>query len=105
MLALLERFSAWLVDFVHAFGYFGIFIMTFLESTFVPIPSEVTMVPAGYLVQKGQMHGWLVMLASVSGTVAGSYFNYWVAKHFGRRFLMAYGKYLLFPPEKVQKIE
>lgn len=101
----LASFAAWLVDFVHAFGYWGIFIMTFLESTFAPIPSEVTMVPAGYLVHKGQMNFWLVLFFSITGTIAGSYFNYWTAKHFGRRFLLAYGKYLLCPPEKVKVIE
>lgn len=102
---MIETLSAFLVEFVHQFGYTGIFVMTFLESTFAPIPSEVTMVPAGYLVQKGEMDFSLVFLASVTGTMSGSYFNYWVAKHFGRRFLLAYGKYMLFKPEKMAIID
>jgi membrane protein DedA with SNARE-associated domain len=102
---MLDLIAEWLVNFVHTLGYAGIFIMTFLESTFVPIPSEVTMVPAGYLVQKGEMHFLLVLLFSVLGTLAGSWFNYWIAKHYGRRFLLAYGKYLLFPPEKLTRME
>jgi len=101
----LHIFAAWLVDFVHGFGYFGIFVMTFLESTFVPIPAEMTMVPAGYLVQQGHMDFWLVWFSSIVGTICGSYFNYWVAQHYGRRFLMAYGKYMLVSPEKLKKIE
>lgn len=95
----------WLVEFVHHFGYLGIFIMTFLESTFAPIPSEVTMVPAGYLVHKGEMNLWLVLFFSITGTLAGSYFNYWVAQHYGRRFLLAYGKYFFLAPEKIDYIE
>lgn len=102
---MLEAFCSWLVDFVHGFGYWGIFIMTFLESTFVPIPAELTMVPAGYLINKGQMHFPLVFLFSISGTICGSYFNYWIAKHYGRRFLLIYGKYMLFKPEKMAAIE
>ncbi|MBV8938364.1 MAG: DedA family protein [Alphaproteobacteria bacterium] len=101
----LSTFSAWLVDIVQQLGYGGVFVMTFLESTFVPVPAELTMIPAGYLAHRGHMNFWLVWGWSITGTVAGSYFNYWLAKHYGRRFLLAYGKYMLFPPEKVEKIE
>lgn len=103
--ALLHTFSDWLVHFVHGFGYVGIFIMTFLESTFAPIPAEMTMVPAGYLAYKGEMNFWLLLLVSILGTLAGSYFNYWLAQHYGRRFLLAYGKYMLFKPEKLDAME
>jgi len=102
---LLTAVSHWLVDFVHHLGYAGVFIMTFLESTFVPIPAELTMVPAGYLAYQGQMHVGLVFLASVAGTISGSYFNYWLAKHYGRRFLLAYGKYMLIKPDRLDAIE
>lgn len=95
----------WLVEFVHDFGYVGIFIMTFLESTFVPVPSEVTMVPAGYLIQQGKMDFWLVFINSVAGTILGSLFNYWIAAHYGRRFLYHFGKYMLFSHEKMEKMD
>jgi membrane protein DedA with SNARE-associated domain len=102
---MIEQAIEWLVDFVHHFGYAGIFIMTALESTFVPVPSEVTMVPAGYLVQQGLMDFWAVWLASVTGTLAGSLLNYWIARHYGRRFLLAYGKYMLFGRDKMEKLD
>lgn len=102
---MIEEFAAWLVDFVHALGYPGIFIMTFLESTFAPIPSEATMVPVGYLVHQGEMNFLLALFLSVTGTLSGSYFNYWIAKHYGRRFLLAYGKYMFFKPERMAQIE
>lgn len=95
----------WLVEFVHHFGYIGIFIMTFLESTFVPIPSEVTMVPAGYLVQQGKMNLWIVLVTSVLGSIGGSLANYYIAYHYGRRFLYAYGKYLFFNHDKMTKLD
>ena len=44
-----------IVDFVHTFGYLGIFFMTFIESTFIPIPSEITLIPAGYLIYQKQV--------------------------------------------------
>jgi membrane protein DedA with SNARE-associated domain len=101
----MESFAEWLVEFVDGFGYFGIFIMTFAESTFVPIPAEVTMIPVGYLAQRGDMNFVLAFLISIAGTMSGSLFNYWIAMHYGRRFLKAYGRYMLFPTEKMEKME
>lgn len=95
----------WLVAFVEHLGVLGIFIMTFLESTFMPIPSEITMIPAGYLVQQGKMEFVSVLLASIVGTVGGAYFNYWIARHFGRGLFLRYGKYFLMTPAKLQKLE
>lgn len=95
----------WLVAFVEHLGVLGIFIMTFLESTFMPIPSEITMIPAGYLVQQGKMDFITVLLASIVGTVGGAYFNYWIARHFGRGLFLRYGKYFLMTPAKLQKLE
>lgn len=97
--------TEWIVQFVHDFGYFGIFIMTFIESTFIPIPSEVTMVPAGYLIYQGEMNGWLVVLCAVLGTVFGALFNYWIAWKYGRVLIEKYGKYFLMTPKKMEKME
>ena len=98
-------FVAWLVDFVHQLGYVGIFLMTFVESTFVPIPAEVTMIPAGYLVQQGKMEFIPVLIASITGTVGGAYFNYWLAKKYGRDLFIRYGKYLMMNDAKLAKLE
>ena len=102
---MIETVSAWLVNFVHGFGYIGIFIMTFLESTFVPIPAEATMIPAGYLVYQGEMNLFLVLLASIAGTVSGATVMYLVAASLGRRFLYAYGKYMLFGHERMAQLD
>ena len=96
---------AWLVDFVHELGYLGIFLMTFVESTFVPIPAEVTMIPAGYLVQQGKMQLIPVLLASIVGTVGGAYFNYWLAKKYGRDLFIRYGKYFMMTDAKLAKLD
>lgn len=100
-----ESFIHWLVALVDQLGIAGIFVMTFLESTFMPIPSEITMLPAGYLVQQGQMSLVGVLVASVCGTIGGAYFNYWIAKHFGRSLFLRYGKYFFMTPEKLEKLE
>lgn len=101
----MEELLHLIVEFVKQFGYFGIFIMTFVESTFLPVPSEITMIPAGYLVHQGHMHAAWVLLASITGTIGGSWFNYWLAKHYGRRLFLRFGKYFFMTDEKLKKIE
>jgi membrane protein DedA with SNARE-associated domain len=95
----------YIVEFVKTFGYLGIFIMTFVESTFIPLPAEITMIPAGYLISKGAMNFWLVFFFSVSGAVLGSWLNYWIAKHYGRKLIINYGKYFFMNKQKLDKIE
>lgn len=94
-----------LVDLVKTFGYIGIFIMTFIESTFAPIPSEVTLIPAGFLVSQGEMNFIMVLITSVLGTVGGSLFNYWIARQFGRRILLQFGRYFFINESKLKSIE
>lgn len=100
-----EHIVQWLVAFVEHLGVLGIFIMTFLESTFMPIPSEITMLPAGYLIQQGKLDLLPVLVASIAGTVGGAYFNYLIAKHFGRGLFLRFGKYFFMTPEKLTKLE
>ena len=92
-------------ELVHEFGYLGIFFMTFIESTFIPIPAEITLIPAGYLVQKGLMNGVLVLLVSTAGTLGGSLLNYYIAYYYGRKLFINYGKYFFMNIEKLTKLE
>ena len=94
-----------IVETVGSLGYVGIFIMMFLESSFFPFPSEVVMIPAGYLAYKGEMNMYLVILFGILGSLAGSLFNYYLAVKFGRRFLIKYGKYFFIKEETIVKME
>ena len=94
-----------IVETVGSLGYTGIFIMMFLESSFFPFPSEVVMIPAGYLAYKGEMNMYLVILFGILGSLAGSLFNYYLAIKFGRRFLIKYGKYFFIKEETIVKME
>lgn len=102
---MLEHILELIVTFVREFGYIGLFIMTFLESTFTPIPSEITLVPAGYLIHQGDMHWLPVLIACIGGTMAGSGFTYWVAVKFGRKIVKKYGNYVLFTEAKLKWVE
>jgi membrane protein DedA with SNARE-associated domain len=103
--SLMAEFLSWYIDLVESLGYLGIFIMTLLESTLLPIPSEITMVPAGYLISTGEMNFWLVLLNAVLGTLGGALINYYIALFFGRQLVVKFGKYVFFPESKLQKVE
>jgi membrane protein DedA with SNARE-associated domain len=94
-----------ITDFVKDTGYLGIFIMTFLESTFIPIPAEITMVPAGYLVDQGELDMLLVMVCSILGTLGGAWFNYFIAAKYGSSLIINYGKYFFMDEKRIKKLE
>lgn len=94
-----------IVDTVGSLGYMGIFIMMFLESSFFPFPSEVVMIPAGYLAYKGEMNLFLAIFFGILGSLAGALLNYFLAIKFGRAFLIRYGKYFFIKEETIDKME
>lgn len=96
---------AWIVKTVGDLGYIGIFVMMFLESSFFPFPSEVVMIPAGYLAYKGEMNLALAIICGIGGSLAGALFNYYLAIRFGRAFLARYGKYVLVKEQTLEKME
>jgi len=102
---MIHDIALYLVDKIGDMGYLGIFLLMFLESTFFPFPSEVIMIPAGYLAYKGEMSLVAVILVGILGSVAGALFNYYIARYFGRTFLVKYGRYLLVKPEILEKLE
>jgi len=90
---------------VSGMGYTGVFFLMLLESSFFPFPSEVVMVPAGYLASKGEMNIWLALISGVAGSLAGALFNYYLALKLGRKFLLKYGKYMLIHERNIFKME
>ena len=94
-----------IVETVGSLGYAGIFIMMFLESSFFPFPSEVVMIPAGYLAYKGEMNMFIAIAVGILGSLAGALFNYYLAVKFGRKFLIKYGKYFFIKEPTIVKME
>ncbi len=89
----MDTFFTWLVETVGSLGYAGIVLLMFVESTFIPLPSELVIPPAGYLISQRQMD-WIGVIASgTAGSVLGALFNYGIAVFLGRPFIVRYGKY------------
>jgi membrane protein DedA with SNARE-associated domain len=95
----------WIVNTVSTLGYPGVFILMLLESSFIPFPSEVIMVPAGYLAFKGEMHLLPVILCGTLGSLIGALINYFLAIKLGRPLLIRYGKFVLFKEETLSRME
>jgi len=76
-----------------------------LESSFFPFPSEVVMIPAGYLASKGEMNLVFAILFGVLGSLLGALFNYYLAIKLGRPALIKWGKHFFIPEDKLIKAE
>jgi len=100
-----HQIITWIVDTVGLWGYPGIIVLMFLESSFFPFPSEVVIPPAGYLASQGEMSLSLVIAAGISGSVLGAGFNYWLAVKWGRPLFERYGRYVLLTPAALEKSE
>ncbi len=77
----------------------------FIESSFIPFPSEVVIPPAGYLVSRGKMELDLVIISGTLGSLLGAIFNYLIAAKLGRPFFERYGDKLLVNKKTLNKAE
>lgn len=102
---MLHEFINWVLATVSAWGYTGIFILMALESTVLPVPSELVVIPAGYLAYQGKMSMTLILLASTFGSLAGAFVNYYFALLVGRPFLERYGRWFFVRPELLHKAD
>jgi len=94
-----------IVSYIGDMGYLGIFLLMFLESTFFPFPSEIIMIPAGYLAFKGEMNIYAVILVGIAGSLGGALLNYYLARSLGRKLILKYGKYVFIKEETLTKLD
>ncbi|MBT5828436.1 MAG: DedA family protein, partial [Alphaproteobacteria bacterium] len=78
---------------IELYGYIIILLLMMIESSFIPFPSEIIMIPAGYLASKGSLDISLVILSGVLGSILGASLNYFLAKIFCLKSLQKLGKY------------
>src|SRR3990167_7825067 len=88
-----------IIQFIENTGYCGVFILMTLESALIPIPSEITMPFAGFLVQRGELNLLLVILTGAFANLFGSLIAYgagfYLEEHVILKLLKKYGRYLL----------
>jgi membrane protein DedA with SNARE-associated domain len=102
---MLESFVQWLLDRFRDLGYPGIVVLMAIESSMLPLPSELVMPPAGYLAAKGEMSFGVVVGCGVLGSLLGSLANYGLARWLGRAFFLRLGRYLLLTERGLDRSE
>lgn len=93
------------VDLISRIGYVGVFLLMALENIFPPLPSELIMPFAGFVVSKGALNFWIVLLAGTAGSVAGAlpwYFaGKWLGKERLQRLAKKHGRWLTVSPDEI----
>ncbi len=96
-----------IVSIVGDLGYLGVILGMFIESSFIPFPSELVLPPAGVLVARGEMSFALVLFSAIIGSLLGAFLNYFLSLHFGRRvvnhLVEKYGKFMLLSKSSLDK--
>ena len=84
----------WVLDVIGALGYIGLALLLVAENLFPPIPSEVVLPLAGFLVGRGDLSLWGAIFAATFGSVAGALVLYGLGRWGGRRLVLRYGQWL-----------
>ena len=95
MTKLVALIAGIIITTVSTLGYGGVVLLMAIESACIPLPSEIIMPFAGYLVFRGDMDLWLVATAGALGCVLGSLAAYWAGAWGGRPLVEKYGRYIL----------
>lgn len=106
------QYLQWGINYSHTYGFLIIFILMAVESSFIPFPSELVMIPAGFLAYRSVLSFQspiidfsAAVLLGMLGSVAGAFFNYYIALLLGRPFLYKYGKFFFIKPRLLERAE
>ena len=100
-----ETLSNFVIAVIEQLGYGGVFVGMTLESTGLPLPSEIIMAFAGYVVWEGQLTLLGITLAGTLGCLTGSLIAYGIGAYGGRPLLERYGKYVLIRKNELDRGE
>ena len=102
---MIKELAQALVDLIFDWGYLGIFLLMAVESSFIPFPSEIILIPAGYLACQGEMNLGLILASALGGSLVGAFINYYLALLLGRKILKKYGKYFFINENALEKMD
>ena len=102
---MLQSFAHFVQDIVRNLGYPGLFTLILLESTLIPIPSELVMPFAGYMAQRGDFSLPVILIINSVAALVGSGICYWLGAAGGKPLVLKYGKYLLIRAKDIEKTE
>ncbi len=102
---MLELLAVFAIDVISAIGYLGVFCLMVMESMVIPIPSELVLPFAGFLIARGDFTFTGVMLVSSLGSIIGSLISYSMGRYGGNALVINYGKYVLLDVEDLKRTE
>ena len=94
-----------MLDVITALGYVGLALLLIAENLFPPIPSEVVLPLAGFLVGRGDIGFWQALLAATIGSVAGALILYTLGRYGGRRLVLRYGRFLRVDDDSLDRAD
>jgi len=102
---MVSHFIDWILKVCLDLGYPGIIALMTMESSILPVPSELVMTPAGYWAAKGEMNFAVALLCGILGSVIGALANYYGAQLIGRPLIQRYGRYILLSEKNLERSE
>lgn len=94
-----------LLQLMESYGYIAMFVAMALENANIPIPSEVVLGFAGFLISQQIFSFWTTFAVACIAGVVGSIISYWLGSYGGRPLLLKYGKYIFFNERKFRMAE
>ena len=95
----------WLLESVLQAGYAGVFLTMILVFSCFPFPSQVVLLPAGFLASQGELSLFWVIASGTLGGIGGAHINYFLANRLGRRVVLRYGRYVMISETGLHKAE
>jgi membrane protein DedA with SNARE-associated domain len=114
---IIQNLNDWYSSQLDKWGYWAVALLMAVESTFLPVPSEIIIPPAAYKAWSGngleflgtRYSGWsaeiMLVLTGAIGSWVGAVLMYWITRTAGRPLILRYGRYFLISPEKVAGAE
>jgi len=106
------QYLEWAVQYAAVWGFLFVFVFMTIESSFIPFPSELVMIPAGFLAYRGALlfasplsDLLAVIFFGTAGSILGAYINYFLFLRLGRPLLYRYGNYFFLPPKSISRAE
>jgi membrane protein DedA with SNARE-associated domain len=94
-----------ILEWVRDGGYLAVALLMAMESSIIPLPSEIVIPPAAYWASQGKMTLAGVVLAGTIGSYVGAMVMYAVSRWLGRPLVLRWGKYVRITPEKLERSE
>src|SRR5260370_15830159 len=90
-------------EWVRDWGYLGVLLLMAMESSVLPVPSEIVIPPAAYWASQGKMTILGVVLAGTAGSFLGALAMYAASRWLGRPLVLQWGKLVRITPEKIER--